>query len=177
MRPRSVSAILLLVLSCVAARAAVVDVRATGFEVKNEVLVHAPAERVYRVLTQEVGRWWNPEHTYSHDSANLHIDARPGGCFCERLPGGGGVEHLRVINVQPNRLLRFSGALGPLQSSGLAGALTLQLVPEGTATRLQLTYSAGGYLASGIEQVAPAVDAVLGEQIRRLQHYMETGTP
>jgi len=176
MNGRSVSALMLLMLSC-GARAAVVDVRATGFEVKSEVLVQAPAERVYRVLIDQVGRWWNPEHTYSHDAANLHMEARPGGCFCERLPGGGGVEHLRVINLQPGRLLRLSGALGPLQSSGLAGTLTLQLTPRGSATRVQLTYSAGGYLASGFEQIAPAVDGVLGDQIHRLQHYIETGTP
>jgi uncharacterized protein YndB with AHSA1/START domain len=175
MRRRSICAILLL-LPC-GARAAVVEVRATGFEVRNEVLVQAPAERVYRALVQEVGRWWNPEHTYSHDGANLHIDPRPGGCFCERLPGGGGVEHMQVINVQPNRLLRLSGALGPLQASGLAATLTLQLVPEGKATRLQLSYSAGGYLAAGFEQIAPAVDAVLADQIHRLQHYIESGTP
>jgi uncharacterized protein YndB with AHSA1/START domain len=176
MHRRWISALMLLALAS-GARAAVIEVRETGFEVKNEIIVQAPPERVYRVLTQEVGRWWNPVHTYSQNAANLYIEARPGGCFCERLPGGGGVEHLRVINVQPNRLLRLSGAMGPLQSSGLAATLTLQLLKEGTATRLQLTYSAGGYMAGGFEKIAPAVDAMLGEMIHRLQHDIETGTP
>ena len=52
------------------------------------------------------------------DAKNLSIDARPGGCFCEKLPNGGGVEHARVVYVAPREVLRLSGALGPLQGVG-----------------------------------------------------------
>ena len=153
------------------------SVAATGFAVRLEATIQAPPARVYQAFTDEVGRWWNPEHTYSHDAANLSIDARAGGCFCEKLPAGGGVEHLRVINVAPPSLLRMSGALGPMQGSGLAGALTVQFKPVEGGTQLLLKYSVGGYLEGGFEQIAPMAEAMLAEQLARLKSYVETGKP
>lgn len=156
--------------------AAVVDATSGGFLIEHEVAIQAPPEKVYAALIH-VGRWWAPAHTYSGNSMNLSIDARPGGCFCEHLGGGGAVEHMRVINVQPNKLLRMSGALGPLQGSGLAGSLTWMLVPGTTATTLRLSYSVGGYLKGGADKMAPVVDQVLEAQIRRLKQYVEDKHP
>jgi hypothetical protein len=121
--------------------------------------------------------WWNPEHTYSGDSRNLSIDARPGGCFCERLGDGGGVEHMRVIYVAPRETLRMSGALGPLQSSALAGSLTWRLTSAPPGTNVELSYRVGGFIEGGFEKIAPAVGAVLGEQLQRLKMFIETGNP
>ena len=47
-------------------------------------------------------------------AANLSLDAAPGGCFCERLPNGGGVEHMRVTYVEPGKRIVLTGSLGPL---------------------------------------------------------------
>jgi uncharacterized protein YndB with AHSA1/START domain len=152
-------------------------VAATGFTVRLEATIHAPPARVYQAFTDEVGRWWNAEHTYSHDAANLSIDARAGGCFCEKLPAGGGVEHLRVVNVAPGSLLRMAGALGPMQGSGLAGAFTVQFKPAEGGTQLLLRYSVGGYLEGGFDQMAPAAEGMLAEQLARLKLYVETGKP
>jgi len=159
-----------------AARAAN-SVAETGFVVRLESTIQAPPARVYQAFTAEVGRWWDPEHTYSNDAANLSIDAHLGGCFCERLPAGGGVEHLRIIYLAPPSLLRFSGALGPLQGSGLAGALTLQFKPAGEGTQLLLQYSVGGYFEGGFGKLAPAVEGMLAGQLERLKRYIETGKP
>src|SRR5438046_10172975 len=111
------------------------QVTPTGFVVKIEVNINAPAAKVYDALVGQIGSWWNPEHTYSHNSKNLSIDARPGGCFCEKLPNGGGVEHLRVVYIVPRETVRFSGALGPLQASGVAGGVTWKLITAGANTR------------------------------------------
>jgi uncharacterized protein YndB with AHSA1/START domain len=170
--PRVLFALVFAVAGC-RAPASVVDITASGFLVSNEVSIHAPPEKVYRALVHQVGRWWNPEHTYSKDSNNLSIDARAGGCFCERLASGGAVEHMSVVYVQPNQTLRMSGALGPLQASGLAGSLTWMLVRSGADTTLKLSYSVGGYMQGGFDKVAPAVDAVLAEQSQRLRRFVE----
>ena len=156
---------------------AAVQVAPNGFVVRIETEVDGSPAKVYKALVGEVSQWWNPEHTYSGDGRNLVIDARPGGCFCERLPGGGGVEHLRVIYVAPPGLLRLSGALGPLQGSGLAGALTFRMTPAPKGTKLELGYSVGGFMEGGFEKMAPAVESVLGEQVSRLKRYVETGKP
>ena len=159
------------------ARADVVETTAYGFLVRQEATIDAPADKVYRALAGEVGRWWNPEHTYSGDAANLSIDARPGGCFCEKLPDGGGVEHLAVVYVAPGKTLRLRGALGPLQGHGLAGSMTWRLAAAGAATKVELTYSVGGYMQGGFDKMAPAVNFVVGEQLGRLKSYVETGKP
>jgi uncharacterized protein YndB with AHSA1/START domain len=150
------------------------DVSSNGFLVRHEMTIAAPAGKVYDALTGQVGAWWNAQHTYSGDSRNLSIDLHPGGCFCERLANGG-VEHMRVTQWRRNQLLRMSGGLGPLQGSGVAGSMTWLLSPADNATRLELTYSVGGYIAGGFESIAPAVERVLGEQATRLKRFVETG--
>ena len=148
-----------------------------GFLVKFEVSVNAPAAKVYDALVGQIGSWWDPQHTYSGDAKNLSIDARPGGCFCEKLPNGGGIEHARVIYVAPREILRLSGALGPLQPSGVAGTLTWKLTSGTDNTRLELSYSVGGFIDGGFEKIAPAVESVLRVQLDRLKQFAETGKP
>lgn len=150
---------------------------ASGFQVRHEAVIHAPPGVVYEALVDDIGQWWNPAHTFSGDARNLSIDARPGGCFCERLPGGGGVEHLRVVHAAPGELLRLSGALGPLQAHGLTGSLgfTLDEAPEGT--KVELSYSVGGFMEGGLERIAAPVGSVLQEQLDRLKLFVETGAP
>ena len=154
-----------------------VKTSADGFLVRHEMTVAAPPARVYDALVRELSTWWSPSHTYTGDARNLSIDAQPGGCFCEKYPAGGGIEHARVIHAAPGRLLRLSGALGPLAPDGVAGSLSWRMTLEGAGTKLELTYSVGGYMADGFEKIAPAVDRVLGEQAQRLKLFVETGKP
>lgn len=155
-----------------AARGEVVDRSPQGFTLGTVVEIAAPAERVYRTLV-DIGAWWDPAHTYSGDAKNLSIDARPGGCFCERLANGG-VEHGRVVNVMSGSLLRMSAALGPLQELGAAGSLSFQLAGTPKGTTLRMTYAVGGYVPGGFEKLAPLVDSVITGQIERLKRYVET---
>jgi uncharacterized protein YndB with AHSA1/START domain len=176
MRRRLLGATALLVLAGTSGQSAP-QVTSTGFLLKLETNIHAPAPRVYEALIGQIGLWWNPEHTYSHDAKNLSIDARPGGCFCEKLPNGGGMEHLRVVYIAPPQVVRFSGALGPLQASGVVGSMTWKLTGGPDSTRLELSYSVGGFIPGGFEKIAPAVEAMLREQLDRLKLFVETGEP
>ena len=176
MRRSSLGTLALVVLSVMTAQSAP-QVTQNGFLVKFEVNVNAPAAKVYDALVGQIGSWWNPEHTYSHDAKNLSIDARPEGCFCEKLPNGGGIEHLRVVYVAPPQAIRFSGALGPLQASGVAGSMTWKLTGAADSTRLELSYSVGGFIPGGFEKIAPAVEGMLREQFDRLKLFVETGKP
>jgi uncharacterized protein YndB with AHSA1/START domain len=176
MRRLSLGTLALVMLSGTPAQSAP-QVAPNGFLVKFEVSVNAPAAKVYDAVVGQVGSWWNPEHTYSHDAKNLSIDPRPGGCFCEKLPNGGGIEHLRVLYIAPLQVVRFSGALGPLQASGVAGSMTWKLTGGPGSTRFELTYSVGGFIQGGFEKIAPAVEAMLREQVDRLKLFVETGKP
>ena len=176
MRRHLLGAVSLLMLAGTSAQSAP-QVTPTGFLVKFDVNVNAPVAKVYDALVGQVGSWWNPEHTYSHDAKNLSIDPRPGGCFCEKLPNGGGVEHLRVIYVAPPEVLRLSGGLGPLQGSGVAGSMTWKLTGDGEHTRVQLSYSVGGFIVGGFDKIAPSVESMLNEQVNRFKLFAETGKP
>jgi hypothetical protein len=182
MRPRLVSSIagaaivFLLATAAVPARAdaAVTDRTPGGFTVKISVPVSAPPDIVYASLVRHVAEWWDQEHTYSGDSKNLSIIAEPGGCFCEALPNGGGVQHATVIYVAPGQLVRMVGSLGPLQSAGVTGALSWAFARSGSAgATLTLTYVVGGYFPGGLDTIADAVDMVLSRQVSLLRQYAE----
>jgi uncharacterized protein YndB with AHSA1/START domain len=159
------------------ASAEVGGVTPNGFDVKEEAAIAAVPNTVYDALTRKVSSWWNPRHTYSQDAKNLALDAFPGGCFCERFPGGGGVQHMTVVYASPGKALRMTGALGPLQGSGLAGSMTWELPSAEGGTKLQVRYVVGGYIPGGFEKIAPLVDGVLAEQLGRLKAFVETGNP
>lgn len=159
------------------ASAEVMSVGPGGFAVKHEVAVKVSPGPLYDALTVKVGSWWNPEHTFSHDARNLSIAAVPGGCFCERFPDSGGVQHMTVVYASPGKALRMIGALGPLQGLGVAGSLTWDLKKSDAGTTLVVTYGIGGYMAGGFEKIAPVVDGVIGEQVARLKAFAETGSP
>ena len=152
--------------------AEIVESTANGLMVRHVVTVAAAPGKVWTALVNVAG-WWDAEHSYSGKAANLSLDARAGGCFCEKLDGGGGVEHMRVVFVMPGRLLRMTGSLGPLQDSGASGALTFDLAERNGRTELTMTYTVGGYFRGGLQSVAAAVDGVLGSQVKRLQNHAE----
>jgi len=154
------------------ALAEVKSVTSNGFEVASAATISAPPDRVYAALG-DIGRWWSPSHTFSRDAANLSIELRAGGCFCEKLKNGGSVEHLTVVYAAPGVGLRLRGALGPLQAEGVDGALSWTLKPAPGGTAVALDYVVGGYIRGGIEQWAPRVDRVLDEQLQNLKNYVE----
>jgi uncharacterized protein YndB with AHSA1/START domain len=157
------------------AGAEVIDSGAHGFTSRNVAVIAAEPLRVYAILVDSVDLWWSPDHTFSGNAMSLSIDAEAGGCFCERLPGGGIVEHLTVVHASPGRLLRLRGALGPLQSTAVVGTMSWTLEPSNGGTRVSVTYTVGGYVPGGLDAWAPAVDRVVGEQLQRFARYAATG--
>lgn len=156
-------ATLVLVLAAPAS-AEVLDASDTGFTSRHSITVAAPPAKVWDALVRPA-RWWEGAHSYSGDAANLSIDPRPGGCWCEKTANGG-VEHMRVVYVAAGDTLRLTGGLGPLQAMPVAGVLTITLKPSGTGTDLVATYAVAG---PGLAGLAAPVDGVLGVQWPRLK--------
>ncbi len=145
-----------------------------GFVSEHELVLVADPHRVYEALTAEVGNWWDPNHSISGSAAGFSLDARAGGCFCEALPDGGSVEHMRVVFAAPGEMLRLSGGLGPLQGMGATGAMSFGLsTREEGGTRLQYRYVVSGFAAGGLQPLAEPVDRVQLGQLRRLAAYLE----
>lgn len=150
-----------------------------GFVISVAATIAASPDNIYAALASP-SRWWDAAHGYSGDAANFSIDPVAGGCFCEKAPKlGGSVEHARVVMALPGKLLRLSGALGPLQAMGVVGALSWELKPaaDGKGTRLVQRYAVGGHIPGGAKVIAGPVDRVLSAQFARLITYVETGKP
>ena len=164
--------IILFVSSAVAAlKAEVIDSSAHGFTVRSTIVVKGSAKQAYQRFVKEVGKWWDSEHTYTGKASNLSIDARLGGYFSEKLPGGGFVEHMRVVYADPGKILRMAGGLGPMQELGVAGAMTIAFVEKDSKTEVTMTFAAGGYMKQGLGSIAGIVDKVLSLQMSGYQAY------
>jgi len=147
----------------------VVDSTIAGFTIRHVATVKGSAADAYKRLVA-VGEWWNSEHTYSGDAKNLTMDARAGGCFCEKLPDQGSVMHGLVVLAQPGKTLRMSAGLGPIQELGASGALTWAFsAAPGGGTTVEMTYAVSGYRPAGMNGLAAIVDTVMGEQLARFQ--------
>jgi uncharacterized protein YndB with AHSA1/START domain len=167
------AAIAAALLCATAADAEVVDSAASGFTTQHSVTIAAPRAEVYRAAVARIGSWWSDDHTVSGHAANLYLEAKTQGCFCERLGEQGGVVHMTVTFVNPTVMLRLTGGLGPLGLMGASGNMTWEFADGGEGTTVTWSYAVGGYVSGGFEPLAGAVDAVLAEQLDRLKEFVE----
>jgi len=154
------------------AAAEVVSATADSFILRFSAPVSADPERIYTAIGQ-VGLWWDGGHTYSGSAVNMTMDLKPGGCFCEALPGGG-IAHGEVIAAWPERMVRLNAPLGPLQATDPAAVLTFSWSQptEGEGRTLTATYAVTG---AGVGALAQPVDGVMGIQFDRLARFIEAG--
>jgi uncharacterized protein YndB with AHSA1/START domain len=157
----------LCVLAAASARAAVAEADASHFVLNYTLPIAATPARAY-AATVDIAHWWSSDHTYSGDAKNLRIESKPGGCFCEKLAGGG-VEHMRVVLAMPGKLLRLSGGLGPLQAGAVSGTLTFTYRSGKDGNAIAVSYAVAGHVDGGLDKIAAGVDQVLGAQLQHLQ--------
>ena len=164
-------ALMLALLASTPTGAEVVSASANGLEVRQTVNLVVPPEVAWTAFRNVPG-WWDPEHTYSGDSANLSLNLTPGGCFCERTPKvGGGVEHMRVVFVEPGKHVVLTGSLGPLLYEATTGVMDIEIKGTGGGSQLTMIYKVAGFANGGADKLAPVVDGVLATQMKRLRAY------
>jgi uncharacterized protein YndB with AHSA1/START domain len=144
---------------------------ADGFLIEQRIVVKADAERSWQALLQP-SRWWSKAHTWSGSAENLSLDAKAGGCFCERWTGGE-VEHARVLFLRKGQLLRMQGAFGPMQPMAVQAVLEFKLTPGKDGTQVDLSYRANGGSASMLDKIAAPVDGMLAEQMAGLKQLLD----
>jgi len=155
-----------LLLCAAPAASAVVNASTNGFEVRQTVNLVVPPGVAWAAFAN-LGGWWSKDHTYSGNAANLSLSLTPGGCFCERFPDGGGIEHMRVTYVDPGKRVVMTGALGPLLYEATAGVMDVQVKSVAGGSQLTLDYRAAGFANGGADKLAPIVDQVLADQMKR----------
>ena len=109
-------------------KAELVEATDNFFHLKITAYVKAnPAEAYAQFIN--VGQWWSSDHTWFGDAANMTIEPKAGGCFCEKSEGKE-VMHMMVSAVFPDQEIRMLGGLGPLQMMALDGAMSWKFLPS-----------------------------------------------
>ncbi len=164
--------LILLLSVSVPVTAEVIQSGENGFTVTHSIEINTEPSVVYSTMTSHIDQWWNGDHSWSGDASNLYMKIEMGGCFCEHLPTGGWVEHLRIIYLSPGQEIRFDGALGPLQEMAIEGRMIWKIAAVESGSKVSFTYHVHGFSESGFEGLAPAVDGVIGEQLSRLGKHL-----
>ena len=83
---------------------------------------------------------------------------------------------MRISFVDPEKLLRMTGGLGPLQGMGMYGSLDWVIEELSGKTHITLTYSVTGVNPNGYEALAPIVGKVQGQQLGQLAAFSTAKT-
>jgi uncharacterized protein YndB with AHSA1/START domain len=137
--------------------------------VEHRFAIAAPAAKTWEALVHPE-RYWPADHTWSGRREALSIDARAGGCYCERWDGGS-AEHGRVVMAVPGKQLTLDAALGPFLDMAISGTLAIALEEKDGATTAVVTYRVSGDAAHKLDGLAPIVDQVLGIQFGNFAAY------
>lgn len=149
--------------------AAAADIIASGqdhYVLRHEAQSELPPDLLWDRLI-EVSTWWHPDHTYSGESSNLSLDPKAGGAWREDWAGGS-VIHGSVLYASPPHMLRLEAPFGPLQGMAVNVVWSISIQPSETGSLVMFDEIATGASASGLEQLAPAVDGVKQEALERL---------
>ena len=158
-------------LSATPATAEVTSSSPNGFEVRESVQLVVPPDQAWDSFEQ-VGSWWNAEHTYSGKAANMRLALRLGACLCESFDAaGGGVEHLRVVYADPGKRAVLTGSLGPLLYEATSGVMLLDVERIAAGSRVTMTYRVSGFYKGNGDKLAPLVDQVLADQMKRYRTF------
>ena len=156
------------------AGATVVGADSHGFDLRHTIDVPlAPAQAL--AAFGQVGSWWSKEHSYSGNASRLSLELRPGGCWCETLDGGGGVEHMRIALYKPGERIVLTGGLGPLLLEATSGVMAVRAIKTAAGSQLVINYRAAGFARANGTEMALAVDQVLREQVERLRVFASKG--
>jgi hypothetical protein len=159
--------ILFLCLFSHSALSEIISSNAIGFQINIKRTVNVNSKQAYAQF-MKIGEWWNADHTYFGQSENLSIQAKAGGCFCEKS-GEKEVLHMTVSYVDPEKEIRMIGGLGPLQMMGVQGGMSWKFIDiNDNQTQIVHHYQVSGFSKDGLEFLAPIVDKVQTQQVDSL---------
>ena len=167
MKKTSILATLLTLAFGLTVQAEVVTSTPDHFTLKLEAESELSPDEIWTRLI-DPSEWWQSDHTYSGDSANLTLEPHAGGLWREDWEGGS-VWHGTVLQAHPGKTLSLSAPFGPLQGLAVTSVWTITLAPsENGGTLITFDHVTNGTDASQLDQLAPAVDFVKSEALKSL---------
>jgi uncharacterized protein YndB with AHSA1/START domain len=131
--------------------------------VTTAVDVKAPIEHAFRVFTEGIGSWWDPDHhILKADLAEMEFEPRVGGHIIDRGTDGSECRWARVLAYEPPRLVCFSWDISLRWELETDAAKTSEIevtfTPEGPGlTRVVLTHRHLDRHGEGWESMRDAV--------------------
>ncbi len=159
--------LILILFTATASQAEVTEVSEQHFVININTTIDVPSSEAYDQFVQ-IGEWWQDSHTWFGDASKMIIEAKAGGCFCERN-GEQQALHMTISQINPSKSVNMTGGLGPLSSLAVNGYMTWNFeATEDNRTNLKLNYRVTGFVNQKTEDWAKAVDGVLMQQVEKL---------
>ncbi|MEO1656761.1 MAG: hypothetical protein AAFR65_03495 [Pseudomonadota bacterium] len=164
---RTVSCLAALSLLVSQGSAEVLSSNEAGFTLSHQASSSlAPEELWDRLMAPST--WWADDHTYSGDASNISDLGEAGSAWREDWETGS-VVHGRVLLVKGGEELVLSAPFGPLLYTGAECIWAIKLSPgEDGGTLITSSHTVVGGEGTGIKDLAPAVDFVMGAGIASL---------
>ena len=145
-----------------------------SFHIEQAITLNAPPERVWRALTQEVGKWWG-FHIGPNDS-DITLDARVGGHFIERWGDGEGELYATVTFLRAGTKITLEGGMG-MSGPGYS-KFSYTLEPTDTGTELRLAHYCHGLRSDEVEgNYREGWQTLLGKNLPAWIHEGTVATP
>lgn len=155
-----------LLIMCLPARAEIIQSSADHYTLRQEATSELPPDQLWQRLINPQN-WWHPDHTYSGSAEHLSLDPVAGGVWAEHWDGNS-VIHGTVVNVMAGSMLRLDAPFGPLQEQAIHAVWTITIEAHESGSKVTFNEVATGSSASGLEELAKAVDYVKTEAMSRL---------
>ena len=78
---------------------------------------------------------------------------------------------MRVAYVEPGKRIVLAGSLGPLLFEATTGVMDVKIERVAGGSRVTLDYKVAGFAASNAAALAPLVDGVRADQMRRFRAF------
>jgi hypothetical protein len=160
----------LALLAAAPASAEIVSRSENAFTLRFALGLEAPREDIVAAVGA-IPTWWDPDHTYTGDGANLSLAFEPGGCWCERLADGTMFEHARIVSITEDTV-RMNAPLGPLNGKATRADLVWSAGPQVPGTPVTLEFVVEG---PGVGALAEPVHTVMQQGWSRYVRYIEYG--
>jgi hypothetical protein len=79
--------------------------------------------------------------------------------------------------VQPGERIVLTGSLGPLLYEATSGVMDVKVEPIAGGSRVTMNYRVAGFANGGAAAMAPLVDQVLADQLKRYRVFAAGGAP
>ena len=114
--------------------------------VREAIVVEAPAERAFKVFTEDIASWWPPDHhVIESPLAEMVLELRPGGRVYDRGTDGSECQWGTVLAYEPPERFVFSWninlAWGIEDDPAKSSEVEVRFIPQGPErTRVELEH-------------------------------------